>query len=109
VYDVIFDAVGKSSFLRSRRALTETGIYLDTLPKIGTFLHMALTSRFGTKKVRMEGAPAKRENLMDLKELVEAEKLTTIIDRRYPLEQIVEAFGYVEGGHKRGHVVINVV
>jgi NADPH:quinone reductase-like Zn-dependent oxidoreductase len=108
-FDVIFDAVGKSSFSRCRRALTETGIYLDTLPKISTFVHVAWTSRFGTRKARMEGAPAKLDNLLDLKELVEAEKLSTIIDRRYPIEQIVEAFEYVEGGHKRGHVVINIV
>jgi NADPH:quinone reductase-like Zn-dependent oxidoreductase len=57
-YDVIFDAVGKSSFLRCRRSLTENGIYLDTLPKISTFVYMAWTSKFGSQKVKMEGAPS---------------------------------------------------
>lgn len=108
-YDVIFDAVGKSSYIRCRRALARTGIYLDTLPRINTFTFMAWTSKFGTRKVKTEGAPAKLENLLDLKELIEAGKLSTFIDRRYSLEQIVEAFEYVEGGHKKGHVVLKVV
>jgi len=107
-YDVIFDAVGKSSFSRCKGALKENGVYLDTLPKLSTILQMLWTSAVGSKKVKMGGAPAKVENLIALKELIEAEKLKTVIDRRYPLDQIVEAFEYVEGGHKKGNVVITV-
>jgi NADPH:quinone reductase-like Zn-dependent oxidoreductase len=108
-YDVIFDAVGKSSYSRCKSSLSKNGIYLDTLPRISTLFQMLWTSFIGSQKVKMEGAPAKIENLLFLKELIEAGKLITVIDRCYPLEQIVEAFNYVEGGHKKGNVVITVI
>ena len=108
-YDVIFDAVGKSSFSRCKSSLKEKGIYLATLPKLSVLLQMLSTSMVGSKKVKMEGAPAKVENLLFLKELIEAGHLGTVIDRRYPLEQTAEAFRYVEKGHKKGNVVITVV
>jgi NADPH:quinone reductase-like Zn-dependent oxidoreductase len=108
-YDVILDAVGKSSFSRCRNSLKECGIYLDTIPKLTTLLQTMRTSKGEGKKVKMEGAPAILENLLFLKELVEAGKLRTVIDRRYPLEQTAEAFKYVEKGHKKGNVVITVV
>jgi NADPH:quinone reductase-like Zn-dependent oxidoreductase len=108
-YDVIFDAVGKSSFSRCKSSLNKEGIYLVTLPKPAVLFQMVWTSMIGSKKVKMEGAPAKVENLIFLKELIEAGKLKTVIDRRYPLEQTAEAFRYVETGHKKGNVVITVV
>jgi NADPH:quinone reductase-like Zn-dependent oxidoreductase len=108
-YDVIFDTVGKSSFSRCKSSLSNDGLYLDTLPRISTLFQMFWTSLIGSKKVKMEGAPAKVENLLFLKELIEAGKLKTVIDRRYPLEQTTEAFKYVEKGHKKGNVVITVV
>jgi NADPH:quinone reductase-like Zn-dependent oxidoreductase len=103
-YDVIFDAVGKSSFSRCKNSLSKAGIYLDTIPRVSTLLYMLLTSIMGGKKVKMEGAPPKVDNLIFLKELIEAGNLKTVIDRRYPLEQTAEAFKYVEGGHKKGNV-----
>lgn len=108
-YDVIFDAVGLSSFSGCKNSLKENGLYLHTLPKPEILLLMLWTSIRGGKKVIMEGAPAKLENLKDLKDLIEAGKLKTIIDKTFPLEDIVEAFKYVEGGHKKGNVVITVI
>jgi NADPH:quinone reductase-like Zn-dependent oxidoreductase len=107
-YDVIFDAVGKSSFSRCKSSLKKNGSYLVTLPKLAVLLQVLWTSIVGSKKVKMEGAPAKVENLLFLKELIEAGQLKTVIDRRYPLEQIAEAFRYVEKGHKKGNVAITV-
>jgi NADPH:quinone reductase-like Zn-dependent oxidoreductase len=107
-YDVIFDAVGKSSFGRCKSSLKANGVYLNTLPKATVLLQTFWTSKVGAKRVKMEGAPARLDNLIALKELIEAGHLRTVIDRRYPLEQIAEAFRYVEKGHKKGNVVITV-
>ena len=85
-YDVIFDAVGKSSFSNSKRSLKKKGFYLS---------------------VKSSASP-KKEDLIFLKKLLEEGKIKPVIDRRYPLEQIVEAHRYVETGHKKGNVVITV-
>jgi len=107
-YDVIFDAVSKSSFFRCRRSLRENGVYLVTLPNLAFLLQMPWASMVGDKKVRNGSRLATVEDLLFLKELFEAGKLKTVIDRRYPLEQTAEAFRYVEKGHKKGNVVITV-
>ena len=107
-YDVIFDTVGKSSFSSCKNSLKKNGIYLVTLASLTILLQMLWTSIIGSKKVKVEGAPAKVESLIFLKELVEAGKLKSVIDRRYPLDQTAEAFRYVEKGHKKGNVVITV-
>jgi NADPH:quinone reductase-like Zn-dependent oxidoreductase len=86
IYDVIFDAVGKTSLSRSKGALKEKGFYLSI--------------RSSTRQ--------KSEDLIFLKELIEAGKIRSIIDRCYPLEQTAEAHRYVEAGHKKGNVVVNV-
>jgi NADPH:quinone reductase-like Zn-dependent oxidoreductase len=87
-YDVIFDAVGKATSSQGKKALKETGVYLN--------VHTA------------SGSGEKIEELLCIKELSEAGKIKAVIDRCYPLEQIVEAHRYVDKGHKKGNVVITV-
>jgi NADPH:quinone reductase-like Zn-dependent oxidoreductase len=87
-YDVIFDAVDKLRSSRGKKALKKRGIYLNVN--------------------KDSGGDVETEDLIFMKELVEAGKIKTVIDRSYPLEQMVEAHRYVEKGHKKGHVVITV-
>ncbi|MFC1879703.1 NAD(P)-dependent alcohol dehydrogenase [Chloroflexota bacterium] len=109
-YDVIFDAVGKSSFSRCKGSLKQRGIYLTTIPTLAILLQMIWTSKISSKKV-VFGAASRSwssEDLTFVKELIEAGKLKAVIDRCYPLEQIAEAHSYVETGHKKGNVVITL-
>ena len=107
-YDVIFDAVGKSSFSGCMRSLKKEGIYLHAVAAPAISIRMRWTSITSSKKPIGGTAIPKTENLIFLKELIEEGKLKSIIDRSYPLEQIVEAHRYVEKGHKKGNVVITV-
>ncbi|UCH13880.1 MAG: NAD(P)-dependent alcohol dehydrogenase [Bacteroidales bacterium] len=107
-YDVIFDVVGKISFSKCKSSLKQGGIYITTLPTLEVVMQTARTSITGGRKVKFGDAVAKIENIIFLKELIEEGKIKPVIDRSYPLEQIAEAFRYVEQGHKKGNVVITV-
>lgn len=110
-YDVIFDAVGKHSFRRCRRSLKPGGTYFET--DLGFMWHvplLALLTRWiGEKKVTLPMPKYTRDEVLFLKELIEAGKYRAVIDRSYPLEQVVEATTYVETGQKTGNVVLTVV
>jgi NADPH:quinone reductase-like Zn-dependent oxidoreductase len=111
-YDVVLDAVGKSSFGRCRRLLRSGGVYLST--DLGPYSQnpiLALTTRlFGRKRVMFPIPPKHTgEEVRRVKEMIEAGEFRPVIDRRYPLDQIVEAYTYVETGQKIGNVVITVV
>ena len=101
-YDVVFDAVGKHSFRRCRRSLKPGGVFLETDP--GFMWHvplLALLTRWiGDKKVKLVIARFAKDDVVFLKELIEAGKYRAVIDRRYPLEDVVEASRYVETGQK---------
>lgn len=107
-YDVIFDTIGKSSFSRSERSLNQNGRYLLANPKLSQMVRGLWTSMISSKKVIFEALREKTEYLIFLKELIEDGKIKSVIDRRYPLEQMSEAHRYVEKGHKKGNVVITV-
>jgi NADPH:quinone reductase-like Zn-dependent oxidoreductase len=110
-YDVIFDAVGKHSFRRCRGSLKPGGIYAET--DLGFLWHVPvlalLTRRIGDKRVTLGVVRYTKKDVLFLKELIEGGKYRAVIDRRYPLEQAVEATRYVETGEKTGNVVLTVV
>jgi NADPH:quinone reductase-like Zn-dependent oxidoreductase len=107
-YDVIFDVVGKSSFSGSINSLKQNGLYLLANPGRSQRVQGRRTSKKSNKKVIFGNTSYKSEDLIFLKELIEAGKIKSVVDRSYPLEQIVEAHRYVDKGHKKGNVVITV-
>ena len=112
-YDIILDAVGKSSFSRCKGSLKPRGVYLSTVPTLAIYPQMLWTSMIGSKRAVIAAAglrPAseKTKGLVFLKGLLEAGEIEPVIDRRYPLERTAEAHRYVDQGHKKGNVVIAV-
>jgi NADPH:quinone reductase-like Zn-dependent oxidoreductase len=109
-YDVVFDAVGKHSFRRSRRSLEPGGTYVST--DLGFLWHVPLlvllTRRLGDKRVKLGITRFRKEDVVLLKELLEAGEYRVVIDRRYPVEKVVEATRYVETGQKTGNVVLTL-
>ena len=104
-YDIIFDTVMKTSFSRCKRSLKQKGIYLTV---DWPLLQALWTSMTSSRKIVFGIAPSRTEDLVYLKEIIEAGKIKAVIDRRYSLEQTAEAHRYVEKGHKKGNVVLTV-
>jgi NADPH:quinone reductase-like Zn-dependent oxidoreductase len=109
-YDVVFDAVGKHSFRRSRRALNPGGTFVDT--DLGFMYHLPilvlLTRWIGSKRARIGITKYNRDDVLLLKKLAESGEFRAIVDRRYPIEDVVEASRYVETEQKTGNVVLTV-
>jgi NADPH:quinone reductase-like Zn-dependent oxidoreductase len=107
-FDFVLDVVSKSSFSGSTKSLEKNGHYLIANPGLSQMIRGRWTSMTSSNKV-IFGAPSyKTEDLIYLKELIEAGKMKSVIDRCYPLEQTAEAHRYVETGQKTGNVVITV-
>lgn len=110
-FEFIFDAVGKSSFGQCKPLLTKKGIYVSTeLGKNGENILYALTTPFlGGKKLLFPIPSISKKDVIFLKELVQKGEYNPIIDRQYKLDQIVEAYKYVESGQKTGNVILKIV
>jgi NADPH:quinone reductase-like Zn-dependent oxidoreductase len=106
-YDVVLDAVGKFSFARSRRSLAPGGLYVAT-DRPYNFPLALLTKWVGERKVVFSASGYKRENVLLAKELVEAGRYRPVVDRTYPLDEVVEATRYVESWQKAGNVVLTL-
>jgi len=107
-YDIIFDAVGKHSFSKCKGSLKQGGVFVATDGLRNAFLAL-WTSRIGDKKVLFPIPPHyTQQNVLLLKELIEAGKYRAVIDRCYPLESVVEAHRYVETEQKTGNVVLTL-
>ncbi len=110
-YEFIFDAVGKSSFGQCKPLLSKKGVYISTeLGKNGENIFFALTTAFwGGKKLLFPLPSITKKDILFLKELAQTGEYNPVIDRQYKLEQIVEAYKYVESGQKTGNVILKIV
>ncbi|WP_424494653.1 NAD(P)-dependent alcohol dehydrogenase [Salinimicrobium sp. GXAS 041] len=110
-YDIIYDSVGKSSFGKCRKVLSDNGVYLSPVLKLSLLIQMLKTSKYHKKKAIFQATGTKSDDklrflLNAVLDIYKSGKLKTVIDRQFPLELLSEAHQYIETGHKRGNVII---
>ncbi|MGF1480218.1 MAG: NAD(P)-dependent alcohol dehydrogenase [Cyanophyceae cyanobacterium] len=105
-YDIIFDAVGKRTFFECEQALTPQGIYISTLPTPLNLAPSLISSLLPCKKAKLVLAQPSYRDLKALRQLVESGKVHSVIDRVYPLSEIVKAHDYSEKSHAVGKIVL---
>lgn len=108
IYDVIFDTVGKTSYSDCIGSLTSDGAYLHAVSAPGVSLRMKWTSMTSRKRPIGGGPPPKPEDMLFFQDLIAKGKISPVIDRRYPIDNIAEAHRYVDTGRKKGNVIIEV-
>lgn len=112
-YDVVFDTVGKLSYGKTRKNLSINGVFLTPVLKISTLLSMLFISPFRKQKLKFAATGLRKpeqqmRDLILVRDLLDTEKLTTIIDRVYSMDQISKAHKYVDSGRKRGNVILTI-
>lgn len=112
-YDIIYDTVGKSSFSRCKSALTQKGVFISPVLSLPLLLQMLRTSMLGSKKAKFSATgirpvPELKVLFQEIRNLIEAGKIKSVIDKTYSLAQTAEAHRYVEEGHKKGNVVLAI-
>ena len=112
-YDIIYDTVGKSSFSKCKKSLTEKGIYMSPVLDFGLLFQMLWTSMFGKKKAKFSATGMLPHDTIrfyfnEMSELMKVGKIKSIISKRFSLEQIPNAHRYIEKGHKRGNFVSTI-
>jgi 2-desacetyl-2-hydroxyethyl bacteriochlorophyllide A dehydrogenase len=107
-YDVIFDVVGKAPFSRSVKSLNENGRFISAVPALWWMIRGLWISKTSSKSVMTGLASDTKEDLLFLRDLIEAGKIKAVVDRTYPLEETADAHRYIEAGHKKGNVVITL-
>ncbi|MEH2236152.1 NAD(P)-dependent alcohol dehydrogenase [Nostoc sp.] len=105
-YDIIFDAVGKRSLSQSKRVLKPNGIYITTSPSPEVMLEIVLTAFLPGQKAKLVFEKPNAQDLVYLKELIEAGKIRVVIDRTYPLQELAAAHDYSETGRAVGKIAI---
>lgn len=112
-YDVIFDVAAKSSFAKCKKNLKENGVYMTTFPTPDILMHRLFRSKYKGKQALFAATglkknPEKRQILERLNEMAESGAIEEVVDKRYELQDIAEAFRYVGKGHKTGNVIISI-
>jgi NADPH:quinone reductase-like Zn-dependent oxidoreductase len=108
-YDLIFDVPGTCSFSACKHSLKPHGRYQVVSFKMKQLMQMVWTSLFGRRKVICALSSETLEELLEIKELADAGKIKTIVDRAFPMEHAAEAHRYAEDGQKKGHIVITMI
>lgn len=110
-FDVIFDTVGKLSYSKTKKNLTRDGVFLTPVLSFSALINMIFKSPFTKKKLKFAATGMRKQeqrmkDLIQVRDMLASKKLTTIIDRVYPFDQIQEAHSYVDSGRKRGNVIV---